>query len=602
MAMTTLESLNREVSVEELRERVALVNVNAGLRYTTVVSSALLRGKLDDWAGRANSFNIPLLAKAFVLWGTLDEGAPLTEDEGLWLLKAINSLPWYSRIAAEFDTDDSVLGMIIRQGFQRYYYDDPLDARIARTWMMFHELVADGEVDVPDPSGEMKALLGMSAEDLWVVGFMLWTFHVSVTGSDGRKWIIASENFVADGPRQEEMNELVRRVMDTVALTPAELRERYDGADSKYRDANNREGYWSSEFNILRDFPVVKLGDDRFCSPYPVFALTRTIDGFFYDLLSEFARRKEESGARGNIYDNEMNTTFGTLFERYVGVQLRQLAGEDSSLRGEFEYGPKRQPKLSTDWILSRPGRMTVLFECKAREAILDVQRYATREQLRAEIGKAIGKAGRQLARFIRAIDNGERGLEAYEGHSEFICVVVLLAPFPFHMIRDIRLEIEHVITQMESAWSELRDRIHFVPMSVRELETAVAAELTTGTPIEDQLKSYAEYREQIERLEGFNENGSPVFPRHLEEFIQENYGDNSRIPNPLCTAKWDAFCGYCQQRIFDEDISIADRELFQETQQLAFQLWTERGRPLWDADRDWHEAEGMIRSGSQRS
>jgi len=594
MPATMLACQGRVVSVEEFRRRVSEIDVRTGLHYVTVVSSMLLRGRLEEWPDRANSFNLPLLAKAFVLWGSLEGGRPMTSEEGLDLLKAINSLPWYSRLAAEFATDDAVLSMIVRQGFQRYYTDDPLDARIARTWMMFSELVKEGGLDVPDPSGELRNLIGVSAEDLWVVGFMFWTYHVGLTALDEQKWVIDPRTFVRVGNRQQEMADLVSRVLQTVALTPEQFRERYAEVGSKYREVTGREGYWISEFNILRDFPVVSLGEGRYAAPFPTYGLTRAIDGFYFDLLIEFGRRKKAAGEPGNSLDNKMSWTLGTLFERYVGRQLRLLPAPGHQLRGEFDYRHKKQDKKSTDWILSRPGRLPVLFECKAREAVLELQRYGSLEQFREEVRKAVGKACKQMARVIQAIDDQARGLEQYHGQKQFICAVVLQAPLPFHMVRDIRAVIEEVATEMEPAWAILRGRIHFVPMSARELETAVATELQFSVAIEDQLTEYAQYREQVKHLERW-ENDMPVFPRHLEEFLQERQNGGRRIVNPLCAQVWDDLGPFCQQRIFGENIEAAQRELFELTQRRAYEHWERRGRPLWDDQRDWFAAEEQI-------
>lgn len=595
MSALMLEDLGRVVSVEELRQHVSRFSMRAGLGFVTYHSARVLRNEPVKPLSLANTFNLPLLAKAFLLWGQAEGGAFISEGDGDELLRAVNSLPWHSRLAAEFDTDDAVLRMIIRQGFQRYYTDDPADAHIARVWMMFHDLVREGGLAVPDPSAELKNLLGVSAEDLWVVGMMVWTVHVSVTALDRRAWVFKPGNFVQEGPRQEEMNALTRRVLSTTSLTPAQFRERYAAAGSKYRSEADREGHWVSEFNILRDHPVVDLGDGTCVAPFPAFALTRAIDGFYYDLLHEFARRKIASGAKDNAYDNEMSNTLGTLFERYVGRQLKLLPAPGDQLRGEFPYGKKKEQKLSTDWILYRPDRRPVLFECKAREAVLDVQRYADLDQLRAEVEKAIGKACRQLARFIQAIDAKTQGLEQYFGRTEFICVVVLQAPLPFHMVRDIRAIIEEVAARMEPGWTAVRGRIHFVPMSARELETAVATEMVLGVPIEEQLTRYAEYREQVGRVDRWDENGMPVFPRHLEEFLQEQYGGGKRITNPLCQATWNEFAAFCQRRIFDEGIEVTEAELFDLTQKRAYELWEKRGRPLGDDQRDWYEAEGQI-------
>jgi len=157
---------------------------------------------------------------------------------------------------------------------------------------------------VPDPSGELQKLLGVSVQELWLVGFMIYTYHFSVTALDGRKCVFDPGVFVLEGSRKQEMEALIRRVLDTICLTPEQYRERYAADGSKYREPSGREGYWISEFSILRDFPVVSLGDGRYCAPYPTYALTRVLDGFYYDLLNEFARRKIASGAKDNPYDN----------------------------------------------------------------------------------------------------------------------------------------------------------------------------------------------------------------------------------------------------------------------------------------------------------
>lgn len=41
--------------------------------------------------------------------------------------------------------------------------------------------------------------------------------------------------------------------------------------------------------------------------------------------------------------------------------------------------------------------------------------------------------------------------------------------------------------------------------------------------------------------------------------------------------------------------IAVADAEFFALTQQRAYHLWEQRGRPLWDYLRDWYDAEGQI-------
>lgn len=600
MSTIFLKGFSREVSVEELRKLISGFSLQSGLRMATVLGSGFAAGKYFEFEDYANSFNLPLLAKAVLLWGNENGGTTMDTSGVLEVLKAINSLPWYSRLAAEFATDDSVLSMIIRQGFQRYYTDDPLDARIARTWMMFHELVKEGGLEVPDPSGELRTLIGVSAEDLWTVGMMVWAYHTTTTTQDAQKWVFDPRSFLIEGTHQAEVQQLVATVVGTIALTPTQFRERYSADNSKYRDASGRDGYWISEFNILRDFPIVKIAEGWYVAPFPAYALTRALDGFYYDLLNEFARRKmTETGGKGNPFDNVMAQAMGTLFERYVGCQLRCLPTQGQELRGEFKYGQRKQEKDSTDWILHRRHRVPVLFECKAREAVLDVQRYADLQGLRIEVSKAIGKACGQMARFIQAIDEKSPGLQQYFGEEYFVCAVVLQAPLPFHMVRDIRSIIESVTNKTEPGWAAIRKRVAFVPMSARELETAVATELKFGIPIEDQLTEYARYREGVNRVEKW-EGDTPIFPRHLEEYLQEKYGGGKRIVNDLCGRAWIAFTEFCQQRIFGKSIEDVDRGMIEMTRRTAYDLWEKRGRPMGDDQRDWYAAKTLLIEGGE--
>jgi len=485
--------------------------------------------------------------------------------------------------------------MIIRQAYQRVAADDPLDGLIARTWMMFHEIIAQGGFDVPNPSGELESEFGVSAEDLWTLCLAVFSFYATITNVPPHRWVFDPANFVAEGPRRDEINSVLTRVVHRIALSPAEFRARYAEPASKYRDQIGRDDYWISEFNILRDFPIVRLSPTECCAPFPIFAFTRGAVGFYFDLVDVFAQRRlAEKPNTTNPYDNAMTRTLGDVFQRYVGRQLRLLDGSDDYLREEFSYGPGGQMQ-TPDWILTRPHCLPVFFECKARRSTLDVQRYARKGDWEDELRKGLVKALPQFARFLNRADNGAAGLEEFAGLQRCIFAVVMYEPFPFHVVPDIRQMIERLAAEAEPLWPQIRHRVSLAPMWIRELETAVAAEATLAIPIERQLEEFADYRESARRIVRWEE-GMPVFPRHLEEFLQERYHERRRIANPLCQSVWESFCAYAHQRIFDEDIEMMDREIREiTTRRLAYELWERRGRPLWDDQDDWFEAERRL-------
>jgi hypothetical protein len=283
------------------------------------------------------------------------------------------------------------------------------------------------------------------------------------------------------------------------------------------------------------------------------------------------------------------------VFQRYVGCQLRLIAHDTSALSEEFRFGPNGQMR-TPDWILRRTA-LPVFFECKARRPTLEIQRYARPQDWEDELKKGLVSAAGQFARFLDRVDQQVEGLETFAGLQRCMLVIVTYEPFPFHMVRDFRQLIERLAAEEEPLWARLRDRIVVVPIWIRELETAVATELQFGIPIETQLQEYASYREGVNRIERW-ENNMPVFPRHLEEYLQERYNQGRRIENALCRSVWESFCAHAQRRIFDEDIEVAEREIREiATRTLAYSLWERRGRPLWDAATDWYEAERILGS-----
>lgn len=594
-------SFNRTVHPEEIRGVIEQINLRDGLEFVTKESARAYREPDDGPLVTYNPLNLSLLAKAFVLWGN-PEGRPLGraedgQDERLWLLAAANSLPWHSRDAVDQDIAATMASFFVRQAHMILATDDPLDANIARTYAMFHQIIGRGGFTVPDPSAELLALYGVSAEDLWVVALAIFSFYVSYAHINPNIWVFTPD-FFAESPRAAELRGTLDRALARIARTPEELRALYAAdPDRKYRDRSGAVGAWISEFNILRDFPVVRLAEDQYCSPFPAFAFTRGSVGFYFDLVDEYARRERaEHPENDNPYDNAMSQTLGEVFQTYVGDHLRELEGSDEGLRAEFGYGPNEAMR-TPDWILRRAGRVPVFFECKARRPMLDLQRSARPADIRLEIERVVARALKQFTRFLLRADGGTAGIAPYGNLDRYIYALVLYEPFAFHALPQIRAEIDHVAAQIEPRWNDVKHRVLFVPMGVRELETAVGLELNLGVPLEQQLTEYAAYRASAPRVVWEGETAH--LPMHLEEFVQVRWNESRRVVNPVCQRLWDEFCAHAYRRIFDQDIAEYEAEARRSaTEALAYRLWEERGRPLWDAERDWHRAEERLDEG----
>jgi hypothetical protein len=597
------DSLNRVVDLDELRQRVTQLQSLHSMRVITDLSCT--HPWLPDtprMRARINSVNLSLLAKALVLWSD-PNGRPLTitgdesSDERIWMLRAVNSLQWYSRDEFENDRDNTLVAYLVRQAYMVYSLNDPVDGIIGRNFLMFHELIREVDVPVKALSSELRRVIGVGYEDLWAVLYCVYAYYFLLHKQDPSNWAFTT-TFFSDTPRNDYWNGALAAILTRIARNQDQLRGLY-ASEPKYRDESGRTGAWLTEFNLLRDFPVVEVKPGLFTCPFPPFVFQRAAVGFYYDLLFDYEEQERRRGST-NPARNPVRQTFQMLFQRYVGLQLEQLPGSDKHLSAEFKYGTKKLGGDSPDWLLTRPGRLPTFFECKGRRPALVWQSQAQPNQLDRDIRQTIAYAMNQISTFLKWADQGMAGLEAYKGIKRAIFALVMHDPFPFHAIPDVAARIEQVAKKEAPDWAAVAPRLIFVPMSIRELETAVGLELQKGIPVETQFEEYANYRSTARRVEFVG--GSIRLPRHLEEFLQEKWNDSNRITNPLIERTWDRFADFVSRRIYGESVEDYEAELRRRwVAENAYFRWLNEQRPEGRALPHWLDAEREYRELEQR-
>lgn len=588
-------SLNRTVGIDELQNRSSEINFFHAMQVITQLSCH--HHWIPDTAearSLINSVNLSFLAKAFVLWAT-PNGRPMriTHDatsEEMWFLQAANSLPWYSRDDVANNQDATMVAYLVRQAYLIYILNDPVDGLIVRNFIMFHELVNEVDVPVKNIAEEYKNVVGLALDDVWVILYSVYAYYFLLAKQDARKWVM-KPLFYSDTQRDDHFNHALAELLARTARNQDEFRHIYN-TSPKYRDASGRVGGWVTEFNVLRDYPFVRLDCDRYCSPFPQFVIRRAFPGFYYDLLEDFARREREKG-NSQPYRNDIRKTFQLLFQRYVGLQLEQLPGSAEFLSPEFSYGRKGQKADSPDWILARPDKLPVFIECKARQPALAWQSGGTPEQIDQDIRQTVTYALEQITKFLQRVDAKVAGTERYQGVDRIIYALVMHDPFPFHALPNLAGRIEEIASADIVGWADLRHRVLFVPMSIRELETAVGLEISQSVSFEDQLFEYFEYRAGVQ-TRFVVEEGTIRFPRHLEEYLQEKYHNSCRIENPLIQAGWNRFSDFVSQHMYGESCSDIDKQMrIQWIENNAYFRWVAEGRKHGHDVRHWHDAEG---------
>jgi hypothetical protein len=588
------DSFNRTVRLGEVRDRLAQIDIRDALAHVTKLASRQLWfPETQQVASKINLINLSLLAKAVVLYAS-PNGRPLdlsnTESNDLvWLLKALNSMQWWSRTEIEQNHAPTLISGLMRQAYVRNFVGDHPVNVIARAYTMFYERLPQASAHRVDLDAALQQTVGVSRRDLWILCSAIYVFYFLECAKEDGPWMIRPDFFV-DAPERHELERVLRTTLASVSRTPQEIRDLYQ-QNAKYHSDRLPEEYWLSEFNVLRDFPIIKLGDDQYCCPFPVFAWMRGSVGYYFDLVTHFAEIERRNNRRNpNPFDNVMGQVLGDMFQDYVGLHLAELAEARHHLLAEYEYQSSGETLRSPDWLLRRVPGLPVLFECKARRPSLAMQTRCNETDREAEVRSVLSRALGQLTVFLNNAEAGRTAPFEFGGGARCVYALVLYDSFPFHALPDIRNQIERLAVAIDPDWTRFRDRVLFVPLSIQELELACLVEQRRGVLLEDQLRDYARYRGSAPRLR------NNVLARHFYEYAIERWPLGGEAITRLCRAKWDSYCDMMYRTLYGEE--LADHEARRRTRWIAeaayFRWLNAASRHGHDVE-DWLEAERLF-------
>jgi hypothetical protein len=566
MSRTILtSSFDRPVKLQEIKDRLAQIDFRAAIGVVTKLGSR--QPWLPDTemvVSRINLINLSLFAKAVVLYCS-QQGRPLNSEPGdegdlQWLFKALNSLQWYSKEEKETNLNEAIVSSLMRQAFVRNSVGEDPVAAMARAYCMFGELlprVNGGRVDI---DRAIESMSGVSCSDLWAFTSAIYVFSLIESANEDGPWVFTAD-FFQDSPDRELLAVRLQSVLDRIGKTQVDIQA--IALAPKYHDPALPEEYWSSEFNVLRDYPVVKLDERAYCCPYPIFAWMRGAIGFYFDLVTYHADEERKKNPRNkNPFDNVMSRVLGDVFQEYVGEHLKALVGAAESLRPEFTYMVGREEYRSPDWVFQRMPNLPVFFECKARRPSLGMQRRCNKQDRESEIKSVLSRALGQLTAFLGNVRDGRVPGFNIKADSKFLYVLVLYDLFPYHALPETREAIDTFAGQAAPEWDQFRDHVLFVPLSIQDLELSVQIELEKGVLIEDQLATYARYRSIAPKLVW--RERLPHLPKHFLEFAIDEWKPQLDTPGRVIGKLWDRYTNSVYTSLYGgslEELEAAERE-----------------------------------------
>ncbi|HEX7999368.1 MAG TPA: hypothetical protein VF528_13360 [Pyrinomonadaceae bacterium] len=128
--------------------------------------------------------------------------------------------------------------------------------------------------------------------------------------------------------------------------------------------------------------------------PVPRLLLERVTRGLYFELSDYF---------KGSEKSNIFRTSFGYVFQEYVGALLKDAIGEKYILP-ELKYGKHNLD--STDWIVVQ-GNRGILIEVKQSGLFLNAKTWGDLESIKQDLSKTVGKGVKQLWAFEQAIHSG---------------------------------------------------------------------------------------------------------------------------------------------------------------------------------------------------
>jgi len=326
--------------------------------------------------------------------------------------------------------------------------------------------------------------------------------------------------------------------------------DRFD-SDSKYHDPNP-----VNEFNILRDFPIIRLDADVVIAPIPIFLFFLFHNHIYYSLVEHFAQAERFENPRNpNAYDNKFSQRFGILLEKYVS-RLAHSTYDNESLINEYTYD--KDSKKSPEIIIKE--KCAILVQVKNKRVRLDAQKTGNIEIYKEELEKAIIKP---IVQNVKFLENPSNCLSSKLGYAptEFISLVVTPEPFPYNYMSDFKGYIDSRVKHEIGNRARLKgvDCSRWYAVSLYELEFVLAKCLTGSVRLQDFFDEYDDHLAtgslKTPRKRSSSQAGAHRMKFSLGDFLVAQKNANEEIRHPLLAEAWQRAMRDMLAFFFDKEV-----------------------------------------------
>lgn len=414
--LISVEAFNREVGRYPTRD--ILLGINRIAALVDNAPNGLLQQQLSVRQGRfpttktltVAAFHLAFLVKIAILESNDHRAGTVSQSELLRIANNVSHIEDISTRSA-IESQHDLNSILIRFAYEQFPLQRLGGFLLARALYLYGEAseLANPRGISIDPLAEFEKLVGMSVKQFVQVGACIYSLALDHPTIQVSNLTETSEEtlkpILAHTP--------VTKVLNSLSLDYSGFR----GEALKHRAA---EPYLEKyEFNPLWEYPIVRLHDGSFCVPVPKILFHRITRGI------DFYLRKALRGPEGA---NPFATAFGTVFEEYVGLQLKRTFGEEL-VHPEPRYG--RPEQRGPDWIVVLGDECLVL-ECRSGLIRQETKQAADIELVLADLRKLVTDAVSKLPSKIEDLRGGKAGVEVSEVRTFHPMVVIYDELIPY--------------------------------------------------------------------------------------------------------------------------------------------------------------------------
>jgi hypothetical protein len=329
---------------------------------------------------------LAFIAKHSILEGS-DLNTPLVTQEDLFELAGLYGLLDDPFLGRPHDEAFAAFGFLVRTSWEQFSLQESVRELIPRYYALFKLFTEMDKAPVLDIPGEWHANTGMSIEDYMILGVAAWAMALNTP----RFWETVFARTEVESVRQRATKETLGSFFNLVSADY----QRFRSESSTFQLGR---AYAKTEFNVLRKYPLIRLGRRELVAPVPRLILERATKGVYYEMQGLYA----QSGR--NVFTEQ----FGKNFEAYVGFLLKRAYGEDQ-VRPEPVYG--REHRRGPDWILIE-GDTAFLFECTVTGTSLEAKSLGDFETIIRDMGRVYVERVARYPRKIRDLRDGKTGID----------------------------------------------------------------------------------------------------------------------------------------------------------------------------------------------